>query len=95
VPAGVLLERLEELRLAEIGPQHVREGELGIGRLPEKEVADAELPAGADDEVGIGNPRGVEAGGEDLLRDLLGPDLSLRRIRGQAARRADDLVAPA
>jgi len=52
---------MEELRLSEIRPQHVREGELRVGGLPEQEIADAEFPAGTDDEVGIRDPRGVEA----------------------------------
>jgi len=38
----------------EIGPQHVGEIEFGVGELPEQEVADPLLTAGADEEVGLG-----------------------------------------
>src|SRR5471030_3005624 len=51
-----------EMGLVEVGPQRVDEHQLGVGALPEQEVADALLAAGADQQVGIGN-----AGGQQLL----------------------------
>src|SRR5262245_25184292 len=37
----------------EVGPQRFGEVKLGVGQLPEQEVADALLAAGADEEVGL------------------------------------------
>ena len=37
----------------EIGPQHVGEIELGVGELPQQEVRDPLLAAGADEQVGL------------------------------------------
>ena len=44
--------------------------ELGVGALPEQEVAGALLAAGPDDQVGIGLAGGVEVLAEPLLVDL-------------------------
>ncbi len=38
----------------EIGPQTSGEVELGVGQLPEQEVADALLAAGADEQIRLG-----------------------------------------
>ena len=46
---------------AEVGPEAVGDEDLGVGDLPEQEVRDALLARGADDEVGVGHVRGVEA----------------------------------
>src|SRR5690606_12170763 len=37
----------------ELGPQQVGEIKLRVGQLPEQEVADALLAAGADEEIGL------------------------------------------
>src|SRR5689334_11743252 len=47
-------DRLAERLGAEIGPERLGEVELGVGELPEQEVGDALLAAGADEEVGLG-----------------------------------------
>ena len=56
----VFLERLVQLRLAEVRPERGRHDELGVGDLPEEEVAHAHLAAGPDEEVGVGVLVGVE-----------------------------------
>ena len=63
---GVGGEAGEELVLAEVGPEHGREYELGVGALHEEEIADARLAGGADDEVGVGDAGGVEVAGEGV-----------------------------
>ena len=68
--------------LAEVRPQRVGDPDLGVGDLPEQEVADAHLAAGADQQIGIGLAGGVEEAGEALLVDLVG----LLRQRARAAR---------
>ena len=84
---GVLLERPDEFRLPEIGPEDVREHELGVGRLPEEEVADPDLTAGPYDQVGVGHPGGVEAPGERLFGHAL-PAPSFPWAASAAIRRA-------
>ena len=63
-------DRLEEIAAAEIGPEHFGDVDLRVGDLPEQEVRDAQLAAGADEQVGIVDVGGVEMIGEELLVDL-------------------------
>src|SRR5262249_57969280 len=63
-------QRLEVLALAEVGPQRLRDVHLGVGELPEEEVADAHLAAGADQQVGVGHTLGARMLRDGLLRDL-------------------------
>src|SRR2546428_177552 len=46
-----LLDRARQLGGVEVGPQHAREDELGVGALPQQEVGHALLAAAADEEV--------------------------------------------
>ena len=54
--AAVRSDRLVERRGVEVGPQRLGEVELAIGELPQQEVADALLAAGADEQIRL---RGV------------------------------------
>src|SRR5687768_11580399 len=54
---------------AEIGPQGVGEVELGVRELPEQEVGDALLAAGADEEVRLRRVGHRQARGEALFGD--------------------------
>src|SRR5689334_14955722 len=45
-------DRQLEMLLAEVGPERVDEHQLGVGTLPEQEVADALLPARANQKIG-------------------------------------------
>ena len=47
-------ERLVEFFLRKVGPERVAEVELTVRALPQKVIADALLPAGADEKIGIG-----------------------------------------
>ena len=77
--------------LAECGGIHVRpqcfgEPQLGVGELPQQEVADAQVAPGADEEVGrreVGQ-RGVRAEGGFV--DVPGLQASGRDFLGQAPR---------
>src|SRR5262249_57085806 len=46
-------ERLQELALAEVGPQRFGHVHLGVGELPEEEVAEPHLAARPDEEVRV------------------------------------------
>src|SRR5438445_14168 len=88
-------ERLEVVALAEVGPQGVGHVHLGVRELPEEEVAEAHLAAGADQEVGIRDVAGAEvpgerAGGDPFRGELAAPDAPRDGARG-----ARDLLAPA
>src|SRR5689334_20484624 len=52
VAAAELDDRPLQMLLAEVGPQRVDEHQLGVGTLPQQEIADALLAAGADQQVG-------------------------------------------
>src|SRR5215208_162097 len=59
-----------ELLGGEVRPERIRDVELGVGDLPEQEVRDPQLPAGADHEVHLRCLWCVEVGGEGGLVDL-------------------------
>ena len=69
--------RLVQMLLAEIRPQRVDEHQLGVGALPEQEIADALLAAGADQQVRVGHAR----------RQQLAARSAPRRCRRPRARR--------
>src|SRR5215213_7675784 len=49
----VLAQCVAQVLIAEIGPAEGHEHELGVGELPQQEIADALLSAGADQEVRV------------------------------------------
>ena len=71
---GELEQRLVEGGRAEVRPQAVGEHELGVGGLPDEEVADPLLAAGADDEVGVRQAARVQRLADRPLVDLVGRD---------------------
>ena len=74
VPALALLvvgHRLQQVAAPEVGPQHVGDPDLRVGDLPEQEVADAHLAAGADEQVGVGLAGGVEVGARACASSML------------------------
>src|SRR5438132_51287 len=75
--ARIVLQCGAEIGLAEVGPEAVDEGELGVGELPEEEVRDAKLAGSADEEIRVGHVGRVEVLGEELLVDVLGLDAGL------------------
>src|SRR3989338_2715427 len=76
-----LLERRPELGHGKIRPQGRGEVKLGVGALPEQEVAQAQLAAGAEEEVDVGGAAGDKPG-------EIG-----RRVAVEAARGLDDGLA--
>src|SRR5579871_4171261 len=88
-------QRLEELALAEVRPERVGDVQLGVSELPEEEVADPHLSAGADEKVGIGDAGRAEVLGKHALSDALRIELTPRYPAGDRTDRAHDVVAPA
>src|SRR6266550_1142426 len=56
---------LEQVAAAEIGPEHFGDVNLGVRDLPQQEIRDAQLAAGADQKVGFSVFGSVEGGGEE------------------------------
>src|SRR6201995_1095383 len=54
------------------GPHKIEENIFGIGRLPEQEVGNALLAAGADDKIGIGHAAGEKERLHNMLIDSIG-----------------------
>src|SRR5262245_37845882 len=69
--AAVFGERLLQDSAVEVGPVGGNEYEFAVGRLPQQEVGEPLLAAGADDEVGIRQIRRVEKAGQRFGRHLL------------------------
>src|SRR5687768_5527500 len=90
--ALVLEDGLEQLAAPEVRPEGVGDPDLRVGDLPEQEVGDAHLAGGADQQVGIGQPGGVEVAAERLLVDV-GP-LARRPVGDDAPAGVDDLATP-
>src|SRR5581483_1480548 len=58
----------------EIGPVETADVPLGVGALPGEEVGEPVLAGRADDEIGLGQARGVEMAADQRVVDLLGGD---------------------
>src|SRR5438270_47151 len=93
--AAELGNRLLEMLLAEVGPQGVDEDQLGVGALPQQEIADALLAAGADQQIRVGHAGGQQLALEARLVDALGRQFAGGDAPRQAAGGAQDLVARA
>src|SRR3954468_14613424 len=52
LPPAVVADRLGQVLGAVVGPEHVLEDELRIGRLPQQEIRQPLLARGTDDQVG-------------------------------------------
>jgi hypothetical protein len=70
-----LIEAAVQLVAAEVGPHDVDEDELGVGQLPQHEVRDALLAAGADEQI-----EGRQLGGRQVAAEAVGVDRA--RIEG-------------
>src|SRR6185436_8416845 len=66
----ILGNRGFECLAREVGPIGIDEDELAIGELPQQKIAQAELPARADQQVWIWQIGSVEIGAEPLRRDV-------------------------
>ena len=90
-----MLDRGVELALAEVRPQRVAEIQLGVGEIPQQEIADALLAAGADQQVGIRQPGQRQVRAERGLVDVVGAQLAGDAALGELPRGPSDVPAPA
>ena len=90
--AAIFGDRAFERGAVEVRPVGRHENELAIGRLPQQEIRQPLLAAGADDEIGIGQIRRVEEAGRALGGDRVERRASGRDLVGEPLRRARDLL---
>src|SRR5690606_23874239 len=91
VALRVVQQGFVQLLPVEVGPVDCGEVVFGIGTLPDQEVAQAEFPACADDQIRVGQVASVEVMADQLLGDLL----RLVAMLDNLADGVDDLRAPA
>src|SRR5438552_14986026 len=94
VAALVVGDGAVEVGGLEVGPERRRHPELGVGDLPQEEVGDTHLAAGADEQIGVGDAvrvqRAAHVGlGHGLRRQLAGLHATRERAKG-----VGQLVAP-
>src|SRR4029077_10459101 len=85
LPLLEVQDRIEEMALAEVGPESGRDPDLAVRDLPEKEVGYAHLAAGADEQIRIRKPRGRKAGAQRLVVDLLRREPAAGDVVGEGA----------
>ena len=71
LPLPVFINGLHEFRFLEIRPQDLREIELGVGRLPQKKIAQTAFAAGPDEQVRIGQTGGIEMFSQEIFGNIL------------------------
>ena len=89
------MEGLEQRGLGELGPEQVREVELGVDRFIGEEVRKALFAACANHQVRIRNVAGGKVRPNPRFVDLLGRQLSPTHSLGSFSRGPDNIVASA
>src|SRR5258706_8535143 len=88
---SIVVDRLPQVCGAEVGPEDRCRPVLAVGGLPDQEVREPPLAAGADDQVGVGHAARREVLADRLLVDRVGRYAQRRHL----AHRVDDIAAPA
>jgi hypothetical protein len=82
----VVLDGLQQVDAAEVGPEAVGDEDLRVGDLPQQEVRDALLARGADDQVGVGHVPRVEVVGDVVLVEARSRPSTWRRSSSEQPR---------
>ena len=93
--AGVLADGVVEVLDAKVGPIDVGDVHLGIADLPEEIVGDAPLPGGADQQIRIGQPGGVQISADHVLVDVGVVNAPGQNVVDDGAQRVGDFGAGA
>src|ERR1700686_346412 len=64
-------ERFEQAGAVEVGPQCFADVHFGVGNLPQQEIAYAHFPAGANEQIWIGQAFGVQITRNFIFGDAL------------------------
>jgi len=86
---------LLEIGQGELRPQARAEMQLRISQIPQQKIADALLPARADEQIRLRQPGERELGSEILLGDVLGAHAAAGAVARCFLRRLDDVPAAA
>src|SRR5215203_6009484 len=90
LPAAEVAHGVGQVGAAEVGPHAVGEDQLGVGALPEQEVREPLLAAGADQQVHVGGGTAVVGRIGEQAREGFAGELALA---AQAVGGAEDGVA--
>src|SRR5215469_9988704 len=93
--AGEDGKTLLEVSQAEVGPQPRTEMQLRVGQIPKQKIAEALLATGADEEIGLGQPRQCNLPGEQIFGEVLRTRGTAGALQRQLACRLDDVPAAA
>src|SRR5437588_869662 len=85
MPLRIFFQGGEELRLAKIGPESLRDHQFGVGNLPKEKIAQTHFAAGADEHVRVRPFARVKMVGHDLLSDFGRLELALLHLGGDVA----------
>ena len=78
-----------------IRPEGIDEHHLGIGALPQQEVAHPLFAAGADQQIGVGQTSRPQMGIDGFFRDITHCQITGLYPSGDALRGVKDIIAPA
>src|SRR5437660_4170368 len=94
-PPLIVGDGVIQLVPAKIRPEAVADVDLRIGKLPEEKIADPELSARSDQQVGIGDIGGRKVPGDKRFIDLPRGDFPREYFRGNAANGAREIPSAA
>ncbi len=95
IAAAEDVDRLRQRVLAKIRPEHIKEDQLRVSRLPEHEIGETEFARGTDQQVRSWKFFGVEIGLENLVIEIAGLAFACGNVMGKTARGAEDFVLAA
>ena len=91
----ICLYSFDQFFFGKIGPRHRREVKLRISQLPEQEIGNTLLIAGADQKIRRRQTGRVQMGLDHILRDLIRGKFSPHRLLRDPADRTADLIPTA
>src|SRR6188508_1178521 len=91
ITLGIRLNRAPKVAAVEIGPQSIKEHQLGIGALPQQEVGRSLLSRRANEEVDVGDIRFIEEMPKSLLGELARIESAVGGQRCDASGGVDNL----
>src|SRR5439155_22806231 len=89
----VVEDSVEQVAPGDVGPEHGRHVQLGVGELPQEEVRDAQLARGANQQIRIAPGSSVELLAHSVFIDVLEPSRALQDFLGEQPRRPRQLGA--
>ena len=95
IPPLIVDDRSVHILPGKIRPQRIAEIEFAVGTLPQHEIAQPYLAAGADDQLRVRNAGRVQIGGKQCFVQVLRLPLPFRTLRRKPADSPEDLIPAA